>query len=583
VTATPVAGAGANGSPVARPDRRRPRWRTSFLGQMLALGVLDALLTSAAPSGAVVVLVIAVGLALGSVVTAGRGGLGAAGRIMATAVGATVMAFVLLMPWSVSLLSGPDRWQALTGLATATANAPGWGAILRLALGPIGNSPLSWAFLAAAALPLVIGSRWRLAWAGRVWTLAVVAWVLAWASGHGWLGALTPSAQVLLAPAAVAVAVAVGLGAASFESDLPGYRFGWRQAATVVAAVAAAIGVIPVLVASANGRWDLPLTGYGQATTWMSAHLGQGDFRVLWLGDPRVLPGGGWQLSPGLAYSISENGLGDATEMWSGSSPGPAAAIGDRVELARRGSTVRLGGLLAPYAIRYVVVVDSLAPSIPGFQSPLQEAPPADLEPALLAQLDLRQIIGQGGFDVYIDDAALPERGVLAAAPRSSATSATSVPPTSAVGTDQALVGWKPALNAPRGASEATGLVPAGTVLAAVAPARSWELVDPGGRVQRSDTIFGYAASFKVNTPGVVTVRFRGSWEHALEITLEALLWLVAVGILLGRRRSLSRLSSRIRRRRSRRTRAPALEFTSDEHSTIESVGAGSPESGVSR
>jgi GT2 family glycosyltransferase len=584
VTAVPVATSGANGSVRARPDRRRPRWRTSFLGQMLALGVLDALLTSVAPSGAVVVLVIAVGLALGSVVTAGRGGLGAAGRIMATALGATVMAFVLLMPWSVSLLSGPDRWQALTGLATSTTNPAGWGAILRLALGPIGNSPLSWAFLAAAALPLVIGSRWRLAWAGRVWTLAIVAWVLAWAAGHGWLGGLTPSAQVLLAPAAVAVAVAVGLGAAAFESDLPGYRFGWRQAATGVAAVAAAIGVIPVLVASSNGRWDLPLTGYGQATAWMSTHSAQGDFRVLWLGDPRVLPGGGWQLSPGLAYSISEDGLGDATEMWSGSSPGPASAIGDRVELARHGSTVRLGALLAPYAIRYVVVVDSLAPSIPGFQSPLQDAPPTDLEPALLSQLDLRQIIGQGGFDVFIDDAALPERAVLAAAPRSSAPSAhqTSSPP-SAVGTDQALVGWTPVLDAPRGASQATGPVPAGTVLAAVAPARSWEMVGPGGRVQRSDTIFGYAASFKVARPGVVTVRFRGSWVHVLEVSLEALLWLVAVGILLGRRRSLARLSSRIRRRRSRRTHAPPLVFAADEPSASAPVGAGRPESGLSR
>ncbi len=571
---------GVEGAPSGQ-DRHARRWRAGLLGQMLCLGLLEALLTSAAPSGVLLVLVTATGLALGSLVTAGPGARRAAARIVVTALGATAVAGVLLLPWSAALLSGPGRWQALTGLAAAPSSAAGWGAILRLALGPIGDSPLSWAFLASAALPLVIGSRWRLAWAGRVWVMAVVAWVLTWAVGHGWLGPLTPSPQVLLVPAAVAVAFAVGLGAAAFETDLPAYRFGWRQVATAVAAVAAAIGVVPVLLASSNGRWDLPLSGYGQATSWMGTHSGPGGFRVLWLGDPRVLPGGGWQLAPGLAYSISEDGLGDATEIWSGSSPGAAAAIGEDVEVARRGATVRLGTLLAPYAIRYVVVVDNLAPSIPGFQSPLAAEPPPDLNTALLSQLDLRQIIGQGGFEVFTDDAALPERAVLASRPTSvpPSPSATTTPTSttatmtttttttpSPVGADPALAGWKPALHAAPGATQATGRVPVGTVLAAVAPSTAWELVEPGGTVRRSTPIFGYAASFDVVRPGPVTVKFRGSWVHGLEVAVEVLLWLVVVALLLGRRRSVAHLSSRIRRRRARRARsATGPEMAPDE------------------
>jgi GT2 family glycosyltransferase len=594
---------------VPGPGSGGGHWRTSPVGQILGLGVLDALLTSATPSGAFLVLVIAVGLALGSVVTAGRRGLRPAGRIVIAGLGATVSAIVLLMPWSVALLAGPDRWQALTGLATSHGSAPGWGAILRMAVGPIGHTPLCWAFLASAALPLVIGSRWRLGWAGRAWVLAIVAWVLAWATGHGWLGALTPSVQVLLAPAAVGIAFAVGLGAAAFESDLPGYNFGWRQVATVFAAVATAIGVIPVLLASANGRWDLPPTGYGEATAWMGTHGGGGNFRVLWLADPRVLPGGGWSLAPGLAYSLSEDGLGNATEMWSGSSPGAAGAVGAGVRLARSGSTVRLGGLLAPYAIRYVVVVESLGPTIPGFQSPLQYRPPNDLEPALLSQLDLRQIIGQGGFEVFVDDAALPERAVLvhqqpssarssSGASNPSSTTATTTPgtatasPTSpstasptttaastntspststappvseVIGSDRVLAGWKPVLDGPAGATTVTGHVPAGTVLAAVAPARSWELVEPGGRVQSASTSFGYAATFDVTRPGTVTVRFRGSAVHGLEVVIEVLLWLIALGLLVGRRRSLSVWSRRMRRRSVRRARRATAGSSANE------------------
>jgi len=622
-TGAPAAGVGSQltgptdaGSPASRQIPTRRGWRASPVGQVLALGVLDALLTSVAPSGAFLVLVITIALALGSVLTAGRGGLRPAGRILAAGLGATVVAIVLLMPWSVALLAGPGRWQALTGLPTAHGNAPDWGAILRLAVGPMGNTPLSWAFLASAALPLAIGSRWRLGWAGRAWVMAVVAWVLTWATGHGWLGPLTPSASVLLAPAAVAVALAVGLGVASFESDLPGYNFGWRQVATVLAAVAAAIGVIPVLLASSNGRWNLPLTGYGQATAWMTAR-GGGNFRVLWLADPRVLPGGGWSVTPGLGYSISEDGLGNAAQVWSGASPGAAAAVGDGVRLARDGGTVRLGELLAPYAIRYIVVVDSLGPSIPGFQSPSQYLPPSDLEPALLSQLDLRQIIGQGGFEVFVDDAALPERAVLASGRRTSAPSPsptsttpsattpsatapsatapsatapststpTATPPvttpsvTTVVGSDSALTGWKPVLRAPRAATEASGPVPAGTVLAAVAPASSWELVEPGGHAEASTTRFGYAASFPVARAGTVTVRYRGSAVHGLEVVVELFLWLIAVGLLVGRKRAWALWSTRLRRRAARRARrSPPEHALADARTDRRSDDVGSPE-----
>ncbi|MGH9019236.1 MAG: hypothetical protein ACRDY1_15910, partial [Acidimicrobiales bacterium] len=542
-----------HGAHVARRRRRRGAGIGGAARPIVALGLLDAVASAGAPSIAVLVLVIAVGLALGVAVTGGRGWWRPGARILGTALAATVVAFVLLLPWSAALLAGPERWQALGGLAPGRGSVPGLGALVRLAVGPIGNSPLSWAFLVAAALPLVIGARWRLAWAGRMWVLALVAWVTTWASGHGWLGALTPSAQVLLAPAAVAVAVAVGLGAASFESDLRGYRFGWRQAATAAAAVAAVVGVVPVVAASANGRWDLPLSGYGQATSWMAGQRStSGAFRVLWLGDPRVLPGGGWSLDPGLAYSVSENGLGDASTVWSGSSPGAAARVGDLVELARRGSTVRLGQLLAPYAIRYVVVVDTLAPSIAGFQSPLGYAPPADLTPALLSQLDLRQIIGQGGFEVFVDDAALPERAVRAAGGGASSRSVTPATVGSAVPPAPSLSGWTPVLGAgARGATAVSGRVPAGTVLAAVAPARAWQLVGADGRVERSQTAFGYAASFTVTRPQPVTVRFEGSVSHGVETIIEILLWVVAVAFLLGRRRP-----GRRRPRRSRVGRA---------------------------
>jgi GT2 family glycosyltransferase len=542
-----------------RPNRA---WRQTLVGWSLALGLLDAFITSMAPSTALVILIVAVGLALGNVVARGNAGLRAAGRVVVVALGATAVAVVLLAPWSFAVLGGPRRWQTLAGLPVAPSTSEGWGSLLRLAVGPIGDAALAWAFLAAAALPLLIGARSRLAWAGRAWSVAVVAWVVAWLAGRGWLGPIAIPPQVLLVPAGVGIALAVGLGVAAFQLDLPGYRFGWRQAAAVTAAAAAAVGMLPVLGGSLGGRWDLVPSGYAEATTWMSAQGAAGDFRVLWLGDPRVLPGTGWELAPGLAYAVSENGLPDVTGLWPGSSPGKAAAIGNGVQLARDHATVRLGRLLAPYAVRYVVVVDTLAPSIPGLQTPIAHAPPGDLLGALAAQVDLRQVISQGGFDVFADAAAVPERALRSAASEPSS-------PTSAVtGAAPGLTGWQPVLPGPAGATSITGRVGAGTVLAAVAPASAWQLTVGGGAVEHASSSFGYAATFPVSRPGTVTVAFTGSPGHGIEVGVESAAWIVVAAALAGRRRWLDwwlgPLSGRRGGRRRRRGTAAPGTVVSD-------------------
>ena len=114
---------------------------------------------------------------------------------------------------------------------------------MRFQTGPLGAPPIGWAFLVAAALPLLIGRGWRLAWAIRMWVVAIGCVLVAWASGLGWLPTALRSPEVLLAPAAVALALATALGVVAFETDLPGYRFGWRQLASVVAGSAAVLAL----------------------------------------------------------------------------------------------------------------------------------------------------------------------------------------------------------------------------------------------------------------------------------------------------------------------------------------------------
>ena len=45
---------------------------------------------------------------------------------------------------------------------------------------------------------------------------------------------------------------------AAFEVDLPGYRFGWRQAVSSAAALAVLLGILPLASGIADGRWKMP-------------------------------------------------------------------------------------------------------------------------------------------------------------------------------------------------------------------------------------------------------------------------------------------------------------------------------------
>jgi GT2 family glycosyltransferase len=543
------------------PESRRRAWRAGLPGQALALGALVAAVCSLAPAAGAVTLLVALALAVGIVLT-GRDGR-AAGRVLAVGLGGVAVAVVLLAPWSIAVLHGPDRWAALTGVPLEPARAPGWPALLRLAVGPIGDTPLAFGMLGAATLPLFIGARRRLVWASHAWVVVLAALAVGWAEGRGWLAGLAIPTQLLLGPAAVGAALAVGLGVAAFERDLSAYRFGWRQAAAVLAAGAAAMGALPVVAAAGSGRWDLPHTGFGEATTWMASRSPAGGFRVLWLGDPRVLPGAGWTLGDGTAYAVSEQGLPDATALWPGGRAGPASALAHAVHQAEDRDTVELGALLAPYAVRYLVVVDTLAPAIPGYQSPEAHPGPARLLAALSAQSDLRQVLGQGGLHVFADDAALPEFAthvtpVTTTAPTAGAGGAPAgagavpeAPPT--------LGGWVGVHTPAPSATVLQAEVPGGALVLGRAPSSSWKLVSGDGPTLTSSPAFGYGARFDLPIPGGhVVVRQQGSWAHEVEIAAEVLAWLVVAGALLGRRRWLDWWYPRVHRRRTGRHRIAA-------------------------
>lgn len=500
----------ARGEDEAGPPGRR--WRHSPFGHVLALGLLEAAFGALAPQVLVVTLVAAAGLALGSLAVGGWGSARAAGRLVAVAAGATVVALVLLVPWSVGILASGSRWLVLFGPHQVATGGPGLGALLRFAVGPVGDTPLAYAFLVAGFLPLVIGGRWRLAWATRLWALAVLAWVLAWVTGRGWAGGAALPLGALLAPAGLAMALGAGLAVAALEADLPRYRFGWRQIASVLGGVAVLVSLLPVLAAATTGRWDLPAEGWQPATSFMAGRGAQGQYRVLWLGDPALLPGPSWPVGPGLAGELTEGPTPDLTSVLTVPEAGPLSGLVTALREAEDGRTEELGAALAPFAVHYVVVADSLAPTILGYQSAVRSTAPTGLVGSLDRQLDLQALSSESGYQVFADPYALPERAV-----------------TRPDGAAQAV------LPGPSGADRYTGPVPGGTLRVAVAPPGSWTVTTSAGRVLPGRPTGPAAVTFDVPS-GVVAVAYGGSWAHGLLLVVELLLVLASAAALAGRR-----------------------------------------------
>ncbi|MGH9083194.1 MAG: hypothetical protein ACRDWN_07610, partial [Acidimicrobiales bacterium] len=528
----------------------RTGWRSSLAGQVLALGTVEAVAVALAPVTVVVVLLGGLGLVLGSLVV---GDWRAGARAAVVATGGTAVTALLCLPWLVGTLTAGTGALSVLGLVSAAPGAPGWSDLLRFAVGPVGGSALGWLLLGAAALPLLVGRQARLAWAGRLWAVAGCGWLLALASVRGWSAPFTPSVDALLAPAAASVACCIGIGVAAFENDLAGYAFGWRQLASVAAVAAVAVGLLPVVAETADGRWGLATTGYAQVLSSLApaSATRAGGYRVLWLGAPQVLPMGSWSAGGQLAYATTDGELPDVADLWMPAAPGPASTLAHDVTLASQGRTVRLGKLLAPAAVRYVVVVDSVAPRPTGAPPNLTVLPPSGLVHSLVTQEDLRQAAtSANGYEVFENTAYMPERAQRSGGP---------VPVRASRPTAADVAGWRRVLGRSAGAHGFTGPVRRGTVLSSSAPASGWHLT-VNGRAVRRRTAFGWASQYTGVRPGGATLRFDGGLLDPLVELLALAAWLVVALGLLGRRRWLDWWFLPLRHRRAAAREARAMK-----------------------
>ena len=364
-------------------------------GEVLVAGLVLAVAIGLEPTVVVLAGVVVAGLVVGSLLA---GSLAGVPRLLLVAAGSAVVAALLHVP-GLDRLPGGDLVAAFVEPGTWAPADLGIAAILRLDTGSFSAGRLGWALLVIPVLALLTASGWRLALVVRAWLIAAGGFGLAWVLDQGlWSGPM-PAAELVLVPAALGLAWAAAVGAASIGVGVYSRAFGWRHFLPPVAALALLAVVAPVVESSLDGRWGLPPRGLDASlpifgdeggTAYDESRGGIG--RVLWLGEPSILPAAGVALDDGLAMALTDGvpGLLDQVPFRPIDGPGIQQVRTAILEVLE-GRTSRLGMEVSAWGVQHLVVVERSAAAP---YAAVEPPPPDELLAVLTRQLDLERVEG---------------------------------------------------------------------------------------------------------------------------------------------------------------------------------------------
>ena len=488
-------------------DRVRGAKPRQSLTGLLGLGALIAFTTAWYPLTPILPLAAAAAIMLGAPLV---GGFRLGVRMLVAMVVGIVIAAALLVPWSVALLGADDDPSALGFSFRPRLDLVD---VLRFHTGPAGGGWAAWGLLAAGALALLLGRGTRFVWATRAWILALLGWALVWLPARYAPDVSVPAPEAALSLAALGVALAAGLGVNVFAEDIRRRRSGVRHAVAAVAAAGFAFGVLGFAADAGDGRWGAPDGDWPEALAFLQTERDTGGFRVLWVGDPGLLPLDPFVTDGGTGYTLTRNGSGDARELWRAPARRADRLVGDAVVLASAGRTDRLGHLVAPMGVRYVAMPSRAGPGA------TREAPPAGLPAALASQLDLARLEAPSGLALYENTAWIPTPGTVRRAEADRVPLGSTNPTGAALRAD---IGRVAAVRGPPSESAPTG---PGLVLWSEAFDADWSAT-AGGETLRHGKPFGWANGFTADERASVSIDYDAQLRRYGLVGLQAALLL---------------------------------------------------------
>ena len=378
---------------------------------MASLGLLLAVAVAFEPSVVLLGAVAAVVLAVAETIrrAAGRTSPRVPARGLLLVACAVAVALLAHLPWMLEFDSLQDYLDVSLGGPTIST-PDSLAELLRFQTGPLGELPLSWGMIAAAAVPLLVGVASRLWWAVRGWMVGLAGFAGAWTltagwADEGWAGVTFGDslAEVSLVLGAVGLCWAAAAGPPALAASGGDTSPRVRSAMVLISGIAVGAMVLPTAWAAVEGSWSAPGFDHRVPLGLVDDRDVGPDYRVLWLGEPEVLPLRGWDLGmEGLAAGTSVRGYPDIRHQLATPGTPGNERLADAVRVGLAGDTLRMGRLLGSFGIRYVVVVERSGPSYSdGAERPVSP----EIAEALASQIDLRPLAVDPSVQVFRNEA----------------------------------------------------------------------------------------------------------------------------------------------------------------------------------
>ena len=472
----------------------------------------------------------------------------------------------LQLPWYLGFSNGIPSWTELIG---PQANSGGRLTLRQLLTFDTGSNSIgimSGALILVGLLALAASRQWRFRLAVQGVVLGLSGLVLSWLGQVG-IGPSMPAVETTLVVMAAGLAILAASSMGSFELDVTGGDFGWKQVIAALSGLSIVIACLPIVAAAFDGRWHVPREDHAELLHTVDPGSASPNYRVLWLGQADVLPTGSWDLVNGVRFATTEGLDPHAGDWFAGPESDGTKRLRTALLAAARGETGHLGHLLAPMGIKYVVVVNRFAPS-----SVTSEvlAPDLSFVRSIEEQADLSTLPISVAMTFFTNNAWVPTRAAFPAGVLDLA----SDDQAALVQTD--ITAAKAVLNKVEGARSFEGKVTAGTdIHIGATPDPNWKFSVDGKTVGPKSS-FGWASRYLVPSDGVATLEWETPPLRVALIVLQVALWIAVLNILFGQafakriglrttRPSIPRSDRSVTTRNRRSSSTSALETLSDE------------------
>lgn len=482
----------------------------SRLTQLIsALVLILGLVAAFAPA----ILVIAfIGIILWCVASLfGRTSMRSLGTMFSVGIIGIFGALFVNLPWSMHYVSG-RWWELLTSDQSLGERNLGLIALASLNFGEITGGTLVLASYFCVACSLLVANSWRFVWALRSSFLVAGGLLLAVLDDQGLLPFGMPEPVIILSLVACGLALASATCASVFSETSAKKTSDWRRSVGLLVPVAISVAILPSLLGVVDGRWHQPNATVSQLFAQMPDNPTDGNYRVLFVGDNELLPISTNAVTNKVSYGVSDDGPVNIVSHWAPQRTAMNELADHALNALIDRQTVRVGRLMSPLAIRFIVV--------PLGDQPSQSA--RLLVDSLSNQIDLRRLYFAKDLAIFENSAWLP---IVSLLDEESAVASEKVDESALIVRE--LRSLLPLFIDDQSVANKTvsSAFDGGTVHLAVPFNKNWQLIVDDARLNPR-VAFGASTAFDAPIKGVAKLSFRTSKLRDLYLVAQALVWL---------------------------------------------------------